>query len=70
MQLLFLLLILVVPFLLLTMLGRWISPRDEKISKYFTDAPESWKSITVRHLEQIPPTGVGELFKSDLQAGW
>ncbi len=23
---------------------------DDKISKYFTDAPESWKSITVRHL--------------------
>ena len=23
---------------------------DDKISKYFTDAPESWKPITVRHL--------------------
>jgi CubicO group peptidase (beta-lactamase class C family) len=23
---------------------------DDKISKYFTDAPESWKNITVRHL--------------------
>ena len=23
---------------------------DDKISKYFTDIPESWKSITVRHL--------------------
>lgn len=23
---------------------------DDKLSKYFTDAPESWKNITVRHL--------------------
>jgi CubicO group peptidase (beta-lactamase class C family) len=32
---------------------------DDKISKYFTDAPESWKAITVRHL-LTHTSGMGE----------
>ena len=32
---------------------------DDKISKYFTDAPESWKNITVRHL-LTHTSGMGE----------
>lgn len=32
---------------------------DDKISKYFTDAPESWKDITVRHL-LTHTSGMGE----------
>jgi CubicO group peptidase (beta-lactamase class C family) len=32
---------------------------DDKISKYFVDAPESWKNITVRHL-LTHTSGMGE----------
>ncbi len=32
---------------------------DDKISKYFTDAPESWKAVTVRHL-LTHTSGMGE----------
>ncbi|MGI9064811.1 MAG: serine hydrolase domain-containing protein [Pyrinomonadaceae bacterium] len=32
---------------------------DDKISKYFTDAPEGWKNITVRHL-LTHTSGMGE----------
>src|SRR5688572_3455690 len=37
---------------------------DDKISKYFTDAPESWKNITVRHL-LTHTAGMGE-YPADL----